>query len=189
MINQSEKPKQTQFGTLYAPQPTWLQMLILIGAFFGGFVVAKGVIWRLGGLSDAAQTGLYVAFAAVLVLGYALWMARLRAIVFHGISKGLLTALFKLIVRRQKPDSLEDLLPSEEKLTKMAVGAQKAASAFTIAGIIVSAIAAPISLLIAADAAAAARVVTIAVALIVWGTALAFLGRRGYLPILEEGEH
>ncbi len=185
MDPQPEKARKTQFGTLYAPQTTLVQLVTLVGALLGGFAIAKIVIWALGRLSDTGEIGVYIAFAAVLFIGYGFWSARLKTIAFQDIGKGILIALFMLIVRRQKPNSLEELLPTEEKLTAMAVAAQQASSFFAVAGVLVTAIAAPISLLFEAEAAASERLLIVGVGLVVWGVALALLGRRGYLPILE----
>ena len=185
MIERAERAKETEFGTLYAPQPTLIQILTLVGAFLGGFVVAESVIWGLGGLSEAAEIGVYAAFAAVLFIGYSFWSARLKSIAFQGIGKGILKALFWLIVRRRKPESLEELLPTEEKLTAMAVAAQKASSSFAVAGVLITIVAAPVSLLFEAEASALARLFIVGFGLVATGLVLAFLGRRGYLPILE----
>ena len=182
---QPDRAKQTEFGVLYSPQPTRVQILILLGALLGGFVIAKAATWGLGSLSETAEIGIYVAFAAVLFLGYGLWSARLKTIAFQGIGKGILQALFIMIVRRKKPNSLEDILPTEEKLTAMAVAAQKASSSFWVAGVLITAIAVPVSLLFEAEASKPERLFIVGVGLLFWGMVLAFLGRRGYLPILE----
>ena len=67
----------------------------------------------------------------------------------------------------------------------MAVAAQKASSSFAVAGVLITVIAAPVSLLFEAEASAMARLSIVGFGLVASGVVLAFLGRRGFLPILE----
>jgi hypothetical protein len=120
-------------------------------------------------------------------MGYGFWVARLNAIAFEGIGRGILKALFLLLIRRKKPPSLEEVIPSKEKLLEMAVRSQKAAWSFLTAAIIVAVPAGLVALAIDSDASAFSRLFLISGGAVAWGCLLGFLGRRGYLP-MPEGE-
>jgi hypothetical protein len=122
---------------------------------------------------------------AILFLGYALWTARLQAIAFETLGRGLLRALFLLIVRRKKPESLDDVLPTREKLERMAVRGQKAASSFCLVAFPVAIVSGAITALLDSDTGVAPRVAVVVAASLLWGALLSFLARRGWLPILE----
>ena len=170
---------ETPHGTLYQPKPYGLQILLLIVAFLGG----PGIGWtvsQLFGISPHSAWLLYVPLTLVFFLGYALWAARLAAIAFDTIGRGLLWALFKLIVQRKKPEKLEDVLPSRDKLERMAVRAQRAGWSFFVVAIPLGMAGALLSVLIGADSAALVPTVCF-----LWGYTLGFLARRGYLPLPE----
>jgi len=120
----------TPHGRLYPPLHEGLQILVLIGAFLGSLVMGWLVGMAPGDLSETAQTLAFVPFLLVLFLGYAAWVARLQALAFDLIGRSILRTLLLLILRRQKPKSIEDVIPSREKLQEMAVRAQRAGEAF-----------------------------------------------------------
>jgi len=176
----------TPHGRLYRPSGNLAQIACLIAVFFGGPLLGEGIGRYLGDLSEAAQIVLYLPFVAIFFLGYAFWMARLSAIAFDGIGRSVLKALFMLIVRRKKPENLQDLFPTREKLLEMAVRAQKAAWSFLLVGIPVSFLAALAALLFDTATPTAERVLLVGGASLFWGWLLATLGRRGILPIAED---
>ena len=186
----AETPSQdidTPYGTLHAPKSVGVQFAVLATVFVGGLVIGNIVGRALGGVSDAAQVFLYLPFLAILFLGYALWVARLQAIAFDGMGRGILKALFSLFVKRQKPKGLQDVIPSEEKLREMAVRAQKAAWSFLTMSVPIGGGAVLIAAFFDAHASFALSIMLVGGTCIAWGYVLSLLGRSGYLP-LPEGE-
>ncbi len=177
--------RDTPYGILYRPRSAWVQIPLLNATLAACIPLGRVVGLSLGGLSDNAQVFLYVPFLLVLFGGYSLWMARLQAMAFDLVGRGLFKALFILIVRRRKPENLEELIPTPEKLER-AVRAQQASSAFWIVAIPIAFLASAAALLIRSDAGPVMRAFSVGSGCIVWGIILAFLARRGYLPILEE---
>jgi hypothetical protein len=176
----------TPHGRLYRPLGQWWQILVLVAVFFGGPALGWLVGRVPGDLSETARTVLYVPYVAIFFLGYAAWVARLNAIAFDTIGRSLLRALFLLIVRRQPPKAAADVLPSKEKLLEMMVRAQKAGASFGPASWPVAVLAGLIAMMF--DSATGALVLFLLVTLtcLSWGYLLARLGRRGWLPFMEE---
>ena len=175
----------TPYGKLHKPKHRVVQFAFLLLAFFGGPLLGEAIGRALGGLSDTAQIALYLPFVAILFLGYGLWVARLNAIAFEGIGRGILKALFMLIVRRRKPQNIEDVLPSKEKLLRMAVQAQKAGWSFFTVSIPIALVAALLALLFESATPGLMRLLAVGGSCLLWGYLLGFLARRGYLPVLE----
>ena len=178
---------ETPHGRLYRPRGEWEQIGVLIAVFFGGPAVGWVVGQIPGDLSETARTVLYVPYVAIFFLGYAAWVARLNAIAFDTIGRSLLKALFLLIVRKQVPKSAEDVLPSKEKLLEMAVRAQKAGASFGPASWPVALLAGLAAILFDSATGALALFLLVALTCLAWGHFLARLGRRGWLPFMEEG--
>lgn len=177
----------TPHGRLYRPLGQWEQLGVLVAVFFGGPAVGW-VVGRIpGDLSETARAVVYVPYVAILFLGYAVWVARLNAIVFDSIGRSLLRALLLLIVRRRVPASAEAVLPTKEKLLEMAVRAQKAGASFGPASWPVALLSGLAALLFDSTAAAPALFLLVVLSCLAWGYLLARLGRRGWLPLMEEG--
>ncbi len=177
----------TPRGRLYRPLADGWQFVILIAAFCGGPALGW-VVGRIpGDLSETAQTFLYFPYMIVLFLGNGLWLGRLNAIALDGIGRSILKTLFLLFTRRQAPKSIEDVLPSREKLLEMAVKAQKAAASFASVSWPVGFVAGVMAMLFDSAVSAVGLFAMTAISCIAWGYTLGFLGRRGWLPILEEG--
>lgn len=176
---------ETPFGRLYEPRGGIVQFLTFCMAFFGGPVFGMGVGSLLGNLSESAQIALYVPFVMTFFLGYTLWVSRLNMLAFNLIGRGLFKALFCLIVLRRKPRNVEDILPSRDKLLEAAVKAQQAGWSFFAASIPVAGLAMLGALIIDADTGPAGRLAVVGSACLLWGYALGWLGRHGYLPIME----
>ena len=187
MPNDSQDKRETPFGTFYRPRSIALQMMTLLGALFGILLIGWLISHSLGGLSKNAQIFLFIPFFLILVLGYGLWLSRLEALAFEIIGKGILRALYDLIVKRKKPDSLESILPPKEKLEEMAVRAQRASSSFFIVAIPVAIGAGLAALFIESPNGVWLRICVISGGCLLWGRFLTNLGRRGYLPLPEEG--
>jgi len=177
--------RDTPHGRLYRPLGTWQQALVLVAAFLGGPAVGWAVGQVPGDLSETARTFVYVPFVLVFFLGYAAWVARLKVIAFRGLGVPLLRALYQLIVHRKKPESIEDVLP-RDKLVEMAVKAQVAGASFRRVGWFVGTTAGFVAALFESSMGGSARFLLVSATCIAWGYVLAFLGRRGWLPIMEE---
>ncbi len=177
----------TPYGRLYRPLAQGWQILVLIAAFAGGPAVGWLVGQVPGDLSENARILLYIPYVVLFFMGYSLWIARLNAIAFEGIGRSLLKTLFLLIIRRRKPESIEEVFPSKEKLLEMAVKAQKAGASFGVVGWPVAAVSGLVALLFDTEMGLMARFTLVAGSCLAWGYALAFLGRRGWLPFMEEG--
>jgi hypothetical protein len=178
---------ETAHGPLHKPLPFGAQALVLAAAFFGGPALGW-VVGRIpGDLTETARTMVYIPFVLVFFLGYAAWVARLKVIAFQGIGASLLKTLFLLVVRRRKPRSIEDVLPSREKLLGMAVRAQQAGGAFRRVGWLVGLAAGLVATFFGSAMGALPLFLLLSVTCIAWGYVLALLARRGCLPIMEEG--
>jgi Ca2+/Na+ antiporter len=177
---------ETSAGTIYRPQSSWIQIVIFIGAFFGGPAMGWLTGQALGGVSENAQTFLYVPYVLVFFMGYALWLSRLNALAFEFIGRGLLKALFMIVILRRKPEKLEDVLPTREKLEAMMARAQRAANSFWIVSIPIGTFAALASLLMETATGIVLRALLTGGGCLAWGLILGRLARRGYLPIPED---
>lgn len=124
--------------------------------------------------------------ALIFFLGYAVWVARLSAIVFDTIGRSVLRALFAMIVWKRRPDSDRDVLPSRERLLEMLVRAQKAGLSFAPVGWLVGLGAGLAATLFTSQVSASGRFLFVAATSVAWGHLLARLGRRGWLPFPEE---
>ena len=175
---------ETPQGKLYRPWATGAQIAALAAAFFGGPLAA----WLLGqaiGVTELAQTVLYAAFVLVFFLGYAAWTARLNALAFATLGRGLLKGLFSLLIRRRKPESLEEIIPSKEALLAMAVKAQRAGWLFFWCGLPLAGLAGLTAVLFDSPTGPFARLFGVTGALAAWAWLLGFAARRGYLPMAE----
>lgn len=128
---------------------------------------------------------LLVPFVAIAFLGYVVWTARLQALAFSVLGKGLARALWRLVVRRRKPENIDDILPAREELERTAVRGQAAASSFCLVSFPVALVCGAGAALLDSPIGLATRIAVLVAACLVWGAVLSFLGRRGYLPILE----
>jgi hypothetical protein len=177
----------TPYGRLYRPLGEWAQIGVLVGVFFAGPALGWLIGQLPGDLSETARTVLCVPYVAIFFVGYALWIARLNAIAFDTIGRSLLKALFVLVVRKQKPKSVQDVLPSKDKLLEMAVRAQKAGASFGPASWPIAIAAGLTATLFDSTAGPVTLFAPVVSSSIAWGYLLARLGRRGWLPFMEEG--
>ena len=176
---------ETPHGRLYRPKTFGIQVLVLVAAFAGGPLIGWLVAGFLGEHSGFAEFLCYAPPILAFFFGYALWSARLAAIAFDMVGRHILWALLKFLVTRRRPQKLEDVLPDVDKLERMAVRAQKAASSFFVVAIPIAAVAGPLSFLAQSEQGALFRLTAIAGAPLVWGYVLSRLARRGYLPLPE----
>lgn len=179
---------ETPFGTLYTPKSLGVQIPFLVVAFAGGPIVGWMISKLLGGVSETGQIFLLVTHASIFFFGYALWASRLAALAFNTFGKQILRVLFQWFVRRKKPEGVEQMLPTREKLEELVVQAQRAASSFLIVSVPVGLISGTAAILLRTETPPWLRSVLVATSCIFWGWLLTFLGRRGYLPLPEAHE-
>ena len=176
---------ETPYGYLYRPLTNGKQILVLIAVFFGG----PGFGWVIaqvpGDLSQTAKDAMFVPMMAVFFMGYSLWITRLNFIAFQGIGWSLFKVLFNLLVFRRKPKSVEDVIPSRDKLLEMLVRAQKAGTSFAPAGWLVGLISGLIAMLCDSAMGPVKLFLLVGSGCLIWGYLLAWLGRRGWLPFME----
>jgi hypothetical protein len=115
MQNDDQDKRETPFGPFYRPRSIALQMMTLLGAVLGILLIGWLISQALGGVSKNAQILLFIPFLLVLVLGYGLWLSRLEALAFEIIGKGILRALYDLIVKRKKPGNLKSISKGETR--------------------------------------------------------------------------
>jgi hypothetical protein len=184
-IDLSNGRLETPAGWLYKPQGWAVQGAVFVAAFGGGPALGWVVGAAMPGLSESARTVLYVPFVLIFFLGYGLWLARLNALAFQFVGKGVLKALFMLIVLRRKPQRLEDVLPSKERLLEMLVRGQRAAGSFLAAAVPVALVAGIVAMFFETPLPLLPREGLVVGACLGWGWVLSALGRRGYLPFPE----
>jgi hypothetical protein len=177
---------ETPHGRLNRPLGTGAQGLVLVAAFAAGPALGWAVGLAVGDLSETGRTLLYVPLVAVFFVGYAAWLARLKVIAFRALGLPLLHALFLLLVRRRKPQSIGELLPDREQLLRMAVMAQSAGAAFRRVGWLLGIGGGFVAALLDSATGPATRFVLVSGVTIAWGYALSVLARRGWLPIPEQ---
>ena len=177
----------TPHGRLYRPLSDGRQIGVFALAFFAGPAIGFAVGAVPGDLSDAAHTLVQAPFVLIFFVGYAVWVSRLSAIAFEGMGRSLLKAFLTLVILRRKPRSIDDVLPSRERLLQMAVSAQKAGASFAPVSWPIGVLFGAWAMLFDSEMGAAARFLLVATSSIGWGYLLARLGRRGWLPFMEEG--
>jgi hypothetical protein len=176
----------TPFGRLYRPLNQWAQIAVLFAAFFGGPAMGWAVGWVAGDLSESARALVYVPFVLVFFAGYSLWIARLNAIAFNILGRSILKAFFLMLIRRRKPDSLQDIMPTREKLLEMVVRAQKAGASFAVVSWPIGLFAGLLATLFRSEFGAVALFFLLTLSVVGWGYLLGVLGRRGFLPFMEQ---
>jgi hypothetical protein len=176
---------ETSWGTLYRPLSDGRQILVMLGVFFGGPAIG----WTIGhlpaDLSESARTVLCIPFALVFFAGYALWVARLQTIAWEGLGRSVFRALFSILIKRQKPKSLEEVLPTKQQLVEMAVRAQRAGASFWPVSWPIAVLAGASTLSFDTAANRSLLFMLVFGSVLSWGYTLARLGRRGCLPFME----
>ncbi|HOX38990.1 MAG TPA: hypothetical protein PL033_13465 [Candidatus Brocadiia bacterium] len=178
---------ETPFGALYKPQSAGILVVSVLASFGGSILLGTVVCLSIGGLSENARIAHHVPYPLIFILGYSLWAARLKALAFEFVGRGILIALFRIVLLRKKPAGIEDVIPDREKLTEMAVRAQKASSSFIIVSFPIGLFAIILSAFCKAESSLAFRTVLLSGSCLAWGAILFRLGRKGYLPFAEDG--
>lgn len=176
----------TPHGRLYQPRAQLQQLGVLVAAFAGGPMLGWAVGLTIGDLSETAAAVLWLPYVLVFFLGYALWLARLNAIVFSTLGRSLLRAIWQLVVRRRQPANADELLPSRDKLLELLVRAQKAGGSFAPVAWAIGPAGGALAMLFDSGVSTPMRFALVCATTIGWGHLLAWYGRRGWLPFPEE---
>ena len=176
---------ETPYGYLYRPLTNGKQILVAVAAFVAGPAFGWVIGQVPGDLSQAASDAFLVPMIVIFFMGYGLWISRLNAIAFQSIGWGLLKTLVMLILFRRKPKSFEDFMPSRETLLEMAVRAQKAGASFAPVGWLVGLVSGLVAMLFDSAMHPAELFMLVGGGCVTWGYALAWMGRRGWLPFME----
>lgn len=188
MTEDKPPPEPPVIPGLPRPLPFAAQIAALFAAFAGGPLLGSGLGRALGVRSEAGEVFVILPLVLVFFTGYATWAARVHAIGFELIGKGLLKLLLHLLLKRKLPENAEQVLPSREAVVRAVIRVRRAASSFLAVSIPLSALSALIGALVDAPGPAWGRASILAAATLGWGWLLSMAGRRGWLPIPEEGE-
>ena len=184
-----DEPRATPYGLIYPPRSIARTLAAFFGSGIGGALFGFLLSELVGATTDAGRIVCLAPFPLVLGLGYSLWVARLQALFMEGLGRSLMRATWRLVRFRQLPEDMNEVLPNEEQLTKLAVRAQKAASSFVVVAVPIGALFGLLAAFVTSGLARLGSPPLLAGACLAYGALLYRLGRRGYLPMGEsEGE-
>jgi hypothetical protein len=166
-------------------RPAGHAALVTVGMAIAG-PVAGGALGRLL-LADTvfAEAVAFFALPLVFGFGYKIWLARVASAAMKGLFAGLLRALWRILIKRERLDTV-DVLPTRERLAAMVREALAAASAFTRVGWAWGLANGALAGVAAADGGFVAAFVAYFVLSVAYGTALTRLARAGYIAIPED---
>lgn len=177
---------QTTHGYLYNPPKLSKQILSLLASFFGAIFLGWVVSSIPGGLSDFAKGFFYIPYILVFFLGYAAWISWLNVIVFDTIKWPLLKTLFGFLLRKEKPESIQSLMPSKEKVIEIMVRAQKATRTFSLLSWPIGIACGLAVMFVSSSANPVFIFFLVSLSSVAFGYTLSYFGRRGYFPFPEE---
>jgi MFS family permease len=178
---------ETPRGHLYALPGTGKQILFLVSSFFTAILLGFIVSSIPGDLSDFAKGVIYFVYILIFILGYGAWASWLGAIAFKSFKLPLMKILFKVFVQKEKPDSLEKLLPTREQTIEILVRSQKAAIIFFILSWPIGILGGVASLFMNTSISALYFFIIIVITAVMFGYIIFYFGRRGYLLFPEDG--
>ena len=187
--NNLEIPSQgigTPKGYLYHPPGQGRQVLFLVGAFFTAIFLGWLVSSIPGDLSEIAMGAIYFIFLLVFFLGYGLWVSLVSALLFSSIKWPLIKIIAKFFIRKEKPASMNELLPEREKIIELLVRAQKYSRTFYILSWPIGIFGGFATLFMKTLTSSAFLFFLVLMCAVIYGYALSYFGRRGYLPLPEE---
>jgi len=176
----------TPDGFLYYPPKQGIQILFLIASFLTAILLGWIVSSIPGDLSDLAAGFVYFIFILIFFIGYTSWSGYTGALLFSSIKLSIIKTLFRFFVHKEKPGSLDKILPTREKLIELMVRSQKATKTFFLFSIPIGIGGGFITTLFGTAMDTAFLFVIVVISSAVYGYALSFFGRRGYLPFPEE---
>lgn len=165
-------------GRLYRPLKDGWQILILIIVIIAGPVIGWLIGAIPGDLSESARNSLGLPFFVILAIGYLIWMARVSAVLFGSVGG----ALFRLFTRKEKPRTLEEIY-SREKILQATLKAQKTGTIFRAVSWPIAIITGLAALFFNTEMSSLVLSALVMAACLGWGYLLAYLGRRGFLPL------
>jgi MFS family permease len=177
---------ETPRGHLYPLPGQGRQIIFLVSGFFFAILLGFIVSSIPGDLSDFAKGVIYFVYILIFILGYGAWTSWLGAIALKSFKLPLIKILFKFIVRKEKPDSLEKLLPTREQAIEILVRSQKAALIFFILSWPIGISGGIASLFMNTSISALYFFIIIVISAVMFGYLIFFFGRRGYLPFPED---
>lgn len=188
-MNVNEIPTEgieTKGGRLYQPPKHGSQIIFFIAAFFIAIVLGWIVSESAGNISEFASGIIYFTYIIILFSGYAVWAGIAGSIAFRTIKVPLIKILFRFIVHKQKPASIEELFPSKEEAADILVKIQKASRTFFILSIPVGFAVGFLSMFFNKDISSVLLFIIITATSAAYGYFLFYYGRRGYMPFPED---
>ena len=187
--NNLEIPPQgidTPRGYLYHPPEQSKQVLFLVAAFFIAILLGWIISIIPGDISNLATGVLCFIFLLVFFLGYGLWVSLVSAILFSSIKWPLIKIIAKVFIRKEPPSSMNELLPEKEKLIELMVRAQKYSRTFFILSWPIGIAGGIATLFMKTSMSSTFLFFIVLMFAVIYGYALSYFGRRGYLPFPEE---
>ena len=176
----------TVSGYLYCPPTRGKQVLFLIASFFSAIFLGLLISSIPGDLSEFATGVICFVFLLVFFFGYGLWVGLVSALLFSRVKYPIIKLFTKFIVHREKPASLNELLPEREKLIELMVRAQKYSGTFFILSWPIGLVGGFTALFMKTSMGFVFLFFLIIIGSVIYGFLLSYFGRRGYLPFPEE---
>jgi MFS family permease len=177
---------ETGRGHLYPLPKQGKQILFLVSGFSTAILLGFIVSSIPGDLSDFAKGVIYFVYIFIFILGYGAWASWLGAIAFKSFKLPLMKILFRVFARKEKPDSLEKLLPTREQAFEILVRSQKAAIIFFILSWPIGKLGGVASLFMNTSISALYFFIIIVITAVMFGYIIFYFGRRGYLLFPED---
>jgi len=160
--------------------------LFIIVVFFSAILLGFIVSSIPGDLSNLATGVICFVYLLVFFLGYGLWIGLVSALLFSSVKWPLFKLFAKVFIRKEKPDSLSELLPEREKLIELMVKAQKYSRTFFILSWPIGFAGGLATMFMKTSSSSVFLFIVVTVLAVLYGYALSYFGRRGYLPLPEE---
>jgi hypothetical protein len=177
---------ETTYGHLYPLPKLSMQILFVVASFLTAILLGLTISIIPGDLSEMAKGVIYFIYLLVFILGYSSWVGLLGVLAFSSIKMPMMKMIFRYFVHKEKPASVEEILPSREKMTELLVRAQKSARIFFILSWPIGIVGGIVSLFMNTSINSTIFFVIILITAVIFGYVLFYFGRRGYLPFPEE---
>ena len=185
-LNISAEGAETPYGHLYPLPKLSTQILFVVASFLTAILLGLIISIIPGDLSDLAKGVIYFVYLLVFILGYSSWVGMLSMLAFSSIKLPMMKMIFRYFVHKEKPTSVEEILPSREKMAELLVRAQKSAIIFFILSWPIGIVGGIVSLFMNTSINSAIFFVIILITAVTFGYVLFYFGRRGYFPFPEE---
>lgn len=176
----------TPSGHLYSPPKQGTQVLSVLAAFFTAIALGWVISSIPGDVSEFGSGVIYFIYLMVFIFGYSAWISWMNVIVFDSIKWPILKTIFRLLIQKEKPKSVQDFLPPKEKLIEILVRAQKAAKIFYRLSWLIGVFGGIVSMFLSNSTSSILMFVLISSTSVCYGYALFYFGRRGYFPFPSE---